>query len=294
MNIIMRNIIHNLICMTVALTALLPIRAHAQRDTTVFLTIAHTNDTHSCIEPITPNYADPKQADKAGFVRRAAQIRDLRKMHPGLLLFDCGDFSQGSAYYNLFKGEVEVKLMNHMHYDACTIGNHEFDFGLENMKRLFGMATFPVVCANYDFTGTVLEGVVKPYVVLERKGLRIGVFGLSPRLEGLVAKANCEGVIYNDPVETAGRVAKQLKLEERCDLIVCLSHLGWEIADENDRKVVAHTRYIDVVLGGHTHTYFSEPAFLQNADGQHVICNQMGKNGQYIGVLELQMDPLPK
>lgn len=290
----MEHIIRNLLRMAVVLTALLPLRLHAERDTTVFLTVAHTNDTHSCIEPITKHYADPKRADKAGFVRRAAQVRDLRKLHPGLLLFDCGDFSQGSAYYNLFKGEVEVKLMNHMHYDACTIGNHEFDFGLENMKRLFELATFPVVCANYDFTGTVLEKVVKPYVVLERKGLRIGVFGLSPRLEGLVTKANCEGVTYNDPVETAGRTAKLLKLEERCDLIVCLSHLGWEIEGDNDRKVIENTRYIDVMLGGHTHTYLTEPEFVVNIDGQHVIYNQMGKNGQYIGVLELQMDPLPK
>lgn len=290
----MRKYIYRLLGVAVLLGVLSPLPISAQQDTTVYLTVAHTNDTHSCIVPISRNHADPKRVDKAGYVRRSALLNDLRKKDPALLLFDCGDFSQGSAYYNLFKGEVEIKLMNHMHYDACTIGNHEFDNGLHNMKRLFRMATFPVVCANYDFRGTVLEDIVKPYIVLERKGLRIGVFGLSPRLEGLVAQANREGVAYTDPVETANRVAGHLKLEERCDLVICLSHLGWNIEEITDSALIGQTRYIDVVLGGHSHTDFIEPEFVVNADGQHVVYNQMGKYGQYVGVLELQMAPLPK
>ncbi len=150
------------------------------------LLILHTNDTHSCIEPLSENDPNPEFAGKGGFVRRATLVKECRKQNKDLLLFDCGDFSQGSPYYNMFGGEVEIKLMNEMGYDAGTIGNHEFDFGMDNMARIFQMANFPIVCANYDVTGTVLEGIVKPYVVLERNGLKIGVFGLSPAVDGLV------------------------------------------------------------------------------------------------------------
>lgn len=156
----------------------------------VGLNILQTSDTHSRIEPISPHAAD-QSAGKGGVLRRVAFVEHYRAEHPGVLLFDCGDISQGTPYYNMFKGELEVKMMNLMKYDAMTIGNHEFDFGLENMARLFRLASFPVVCANYDVSGTVLEGLVKPYVVLQREGLRIGVFGLSPRLEGLVQASNC-------------------------------------------------------------------------------------------------------
>ena len=146
------------------------------------LFLVHTSDTHSCVEPISPNFNDKEQANKGGFIRRISLFKQLREQHAGeMLTFDCGDFSQGSVYYNLYKGEVEVKLMNQMQYDAVTIGNHEFDFGLENMARIFKMATFPIVCCNYDFTGTPCEGLVKPYIVLERNGLKIGIFGVAPQ-----------------------------------------------------------------------------------------------------------------
>ena len=157
------------------------------------LLIFHTNDMHSRVEPFSDDYQDTLLAGKAGMVRRATFIRQQRKEHPDLLLFDSGDFSQGTPYYNMFKGEVEIKLMNAMKYDAGTIGNHEFDFGLDNMARLFKMADFPIVCANYDVRGTVLEGLVKEYTVIEREGVRIGVFGLGAPLDGLVA-AHCYGL----------------------------------------------------------------------------------------------------
>lgn len=262
-------------------------------DETKALLVVHTNDTHSCVMPLNRNLSDTAQADKGGFVRRIALVEQLRKQDPDLLLFDCGDFSQGSPYYNLFHGEVEVRLMNRMRYDACTIGNHEFDFGLENMRRIFQMAEFPVVCANYGFKGTPLEDVVKPYVVLERKGVRIGVFGLSPEMEGLVAEENYRGVTYEDPVQAANRVAAHLKLEERCDVVICLSHLGWNIPGMNDEKLIKGTRYIDVVLGGHSHTYFRNPERVVNADGQEVPCNQMGKNGRFVGTLRLELAAEP-
>lgn len=255
------------------------------------LWIVHTNDTHSCVMPINPLSSDTAQADKGGFLRRASFVRQMREEHPHLLLFDSGDFSQGSAYYNLYKGEVEVSLMNEMKYDAATIGNHEFDFGMDNMKRIYSMAQFPIVCANYDFSGTVLEGLVKPYVILEREGLRIGVFGLSPQMDGLVSAENYKGVKFEDPVSAAERVVGLLRGQEHCDLVICLSHLGWDIEGIDDVEVIPATRGIDVVLGGHSHTYFEHPEIVKNADGKDVICNQMGKNGRYVGVLHLHVDP---
>lgn len=253
------------------------------------LVIVHTNDTHSRIMPVGKLQTDSIQAGKGGFVRRSALIKSLRKEYPGLLLFDSGDFSQGSAYYSLYKGEVEVRLMSEMGYDAVAIGNHEFDCGLENMKRIFEMASFPVVCANYDFTGTVLEGIVKPYVVLERGGLRIGVFGLSPRLEGYTSGSNFAGVVYEDPVSAANRVASLLKEQEKCDLVICLSHLGWDIEGTDDTELIPATHHINVVLGGHSHTLFDAPVVLKDADGRNVVCNQMGVNGINVGMLRLEL-----
>lgn len=259
----------------------------AQTPERVLLTVLHTNDTHSCVMPINKNYADTMQADKGGFLRRAVFVAQEREKDTDLLLFDCGDFSQGSPYYSLFKGEVEVELMNYMRYDACTIGNHEFDFGLENMARLFRKATFPVVCCNYGFSGTVLEGCVKPYVVLERKGVRVGVLGVAPAMDGLVAHANYEGVTYEDPVTAAVRVVEILRGEEKCDVVICLSHLGWNLPGMSDEEFIRATRGIDVVLGGHSHTYLTEPEFVENADGCTVVYNQMGKNGQFVGRMEI-------
>ncbi len=254
------------------------------------LWILHTNDTHSRVEPIPVTDPNPEYAGKAGFVRRATLIKGMREQNKDLLLFDCGDFSQGSPYYNMFKGEVEVKLMNEMGYDAGTIGNHEFDFGLDNMARLFKMANFPIVCANYGVKGTVLEGIVKPYVILEREGVKIGVFGLSPVLEGLVQTKNYEGVVFESPIEAAQRVAKILKEQEKCDLVVCLSHLGWKGEPYSDETLIANTRNIDIVLGGHSHSYFDKTLFYKNLDGRDIPLQQMGKNAVYVGKMKVEME----
>lgn len=254
------------------------------------LLILHTNDTHSRVEPIPVTDPNPEYAGKAGFVRRATLIKGMREQNKDLLLFDCGDFSQGSPYYNMFKGEVEVKLMNEMGYDAGTIGNHEFDFGLDNMARLFKMANFPIVCANYGVKGTVLEGIVKPYVILEREGVKIGVFGLSPVLEGLVQTKNYEGVVFESPIEAAQRVAKILKEQEKCDLVVCLSHLGWKGEPYSDETLIANTRNIDIVLGGHSHSYFDKTLFYKNLDGKDIPLQQMGKNAVYVGKMKVEME----
>lgn len=254
------------------------------------LEILHTNDTHSCILPLNPNLADTLLAGRGGFLRRIAMIEQERKKNPDLLLFDSGDFSQGSPFYTLFKGDVEVELMNRMGYDAVTIGNHEFDFGLDNMARIFRAAKFPVVCSNYDFTGTPLQGIVKPYVVIKRSGLRIGVFGICPPMDGLVDAAKCEGVKYLDPIKTADDVARMLKHDKKCDLVVCLSHLGW-IVNQNvdDHKMVRGNHDIDVVLGGHSHTFFETLQYVENADGKKIPDDQNGKNAIFVGKLLLTM-----
>lgn len=254
------------------------------------LLILHTNDTHSCVLPLNPNLADTMLAGRGGFLRRAAMIDQMRKEDKDLLLLDSGDFSQGSPYYTMFKGDVETELMNIMGYDAATIGNHEFDFGLENMARIFRKAKFPIVCANYDFTGTVVEGLVKPYVIIKRKGVRIGIFGLSPKLDGLVMASTCAGVRYSDPIKTANVVADKLKNEEKCDVVICLSHLGWDEAGLNDMEMMAKTRNIDLVLGGHSHSYFKTLNHVRNLDGKDVPNDQNGKHGIFVGKITLSLE----
>lgn len=256
------------------------------------LYLFHTNDMHSRIEPFPENFQDTLLAGKAGMVRRATFISQQHELHPDLLLFDSGDFSQGTPYYNIYKGEVEIRLMNEMRYDAGTIGNHEFDFGLENMARLFKMADFPIVCANYDVTGTVLEGLVKEYVILNRNGIKIGVFGLGTQLEGLVAKESYGDVKFEDPVSEAQRIADLLKTREKCDLVICLSHLGWKGEPYSDIELIENTKNIDVVLGGHSHSFFESPLYYKNLDGVEIPLQQMGKHAAFVGkmVLTLQKD----
>lgn len=268
-----------------------PKQAKAQKEAKVVkqLVVLHTNDTHSCVMPINPNLADTAMANRGGYLRRVAMIKQERKANPDLLLFDSGDFSQGSSYYTMFKGDVEVGLMNMMRYDAATIGNHEFDFGLENMARLFRMAKFPIVCANYDFTGTCVEGLVKPYTIIKRNGIKIGVFGLSPKMQGLVSDKNCKGVKFLDPTKSANDVVETLKNKEKCDLIVCLSHLGWNTEDTDDKLLMANTRNIDIVLGGHSHSFFKELKYVNNLDGISIPNDQNGKSGIYVGRITVDM-----
>lgn len=269
------------------LTTLIAIWAKAQQQ----ITILHTNDTHSTIMPLSKNVDDTLLCDRGGFIRRMVMIEEERKSDPELLLLDSGDFSQGSSYYTLFKGDVEIGLMNRMHYDAATIGNHEFDFGLENMARLFAMADFPIVCANYNFEGTPVEGLVRPYVIIKRGNISIGIFGLSPKLSGLVSNKMCEGVEFLDPIEKANEVATYLKDVEECDIVICLSHLGWSIAPElDDNQLIAKTRNIDVILGGHSHTYLQKLEWVNNVDGVPVPVDQNGKHGIFVGKLVVSLE----
>lgn len=254
------------------------------------LTIYHTNDTHSTIMSLNPNLADTLKAGRGGYVRRLAMLEEARRADKDLLLFDSGDFSQGSPYYTIFKGDVEVGLMNRMGYDAVTIGNHEFDYGLENMARIFRMANFPIVCANYDFSGTVVEGLVKPYVVLKRKGVRIGVFGICTRLKGLVDDKNFVGVKFLDPTKTAQKMIDLLRGEKKCDIVVCLSHLGWLEGDElSDQSVFKDVKGLNLILGGHSHTYMEELEYVNCSDGSRIPDDQNGKHGLFVGKLTLNL-----
>ena len=256
------------------------------------IVILHTNDTHSTIEPVS-QYSNVKEAaGKAGCVRRATMVKQLREQNPDILLFDSGDFSQGSTYYTMYKGEVEVGLMNIMGYNAATLGNHEFDFGLDNLAKLARQALFPIVCSNCDFTGTPCQDVIKRYCVIERNGLRIGVFGLSPKIDGLIMKENIVGVKYIDPIEATKEVVKLLRGKEHCDIVICLSHLGWGLAPEfiDDQLLISSTSGIDLVLGGHSHTYMREMEWVDNAEGMPVPVNQNGKHGAFVGKITLKAE----
>ncbi len=254
------------------------------------LVILHTNDTHSQIYPFNIQLPDTMKAGRGGFLRRIAMLKEERKKNPDLLYFDSGDFFQGSAYFTLFKGDVEVGLMNQMGIDASTIGNHEFDFGLENMARVFRQATFPILCANYDFTGTPVEGLVKPYTIIKRNGVKIGVFGLSPKMKGLVSDKNCVGVTYLDPAQVALETATMLKEKEKCDMVICISHLGWNSnRGEDDQYMIRGSRNIDLVLGGHTHTYFQQLEYEKNMDGKPVAVDQNGKAAVFVGRLVVDL-----
>ena len=254
------------------------------------LVILHTNDTHSTIFPINEQLPDTMKAGRGGFLRRLAMLKEERQKHPDLLYFDSGDFCQGSAYYTMFKGDVEVGLMNQMGIDASTIGNHEFDFGLENMARIFKMANFPIICTNYDFTGTVMEGVCKPWIIIHRNGVKIGVFALCPKLSGLVSNKNCEGVKYLDPAKVALETATMLKEKQKCDMVICISHLGWEnYRAEDDLYMIKNSRNIDLVLGGHTHTFMPTLEYEKNMDGKPVPVDQNGKHAIFVGKLVVNL-----
>ena len=254
------------------------------------LVILHTNDTHSAIFPINAQLPDTMKAGRGGFLRRIAMLKEERAKNPDLLYFDSGDFCQGSAYYTMFKGDAEVGLMNQMGIDASTIGNHEFDFGLDNMARIFKLATFPILCANYDFTGTPVEGLTKPWIIIKRNGVKIGVFAVCPKLEGLVSAKNCVGVKYLNPGQVALETATMLKEQKKCDVVICISHLGWNSGrGEDDQYMIQNSRNIDLVLGGHTHTYMTSLEHWNNMDGKPVAVDQNGKSAIFVGRLVLDL-----
>ena len=248
------------------------------------LVILHTNDTHSRIEPLPQT--DRTNPDKGGVVRRASYIDQVRAENKQVLLFDAGDFLQGTPYFNLFKGEVEVKAMNLMHYDAATLGNHEFDYGLEVLQKVVRLAHFPIVSSNYDFSETPLSGMVRPYLILKKGKLRIGVIGINIQPNGLIATDNYKGMKYLDPEETANKMAEQLRRKQKCDLVVCLSHLGYGA----DLRLAESSRNIDLIIGGHSHTYLQEPVERMNRENKPVLIYQTSGRGATVGRMDITME----
>lgn len=259
---------------------------------TKHLTILHTNDVHSYIDPFPANH--PKNPNMGGVARRAALIESIRKENPNVLLLDAGDIFQGTPYFNYYGGELEFKLMSMMQYDLATIGNHDFDNGIEGLYAQLPHASFEFVSANYDFKNTIMNGHVKPYKIINKDGIKVGVFGLGVGLEGLVDKKNYKETVYLDPVGVAQDMAKLLKQEKKCDLVICLSHLGYKYKDEPDKicdtKLATLTKDIDLIIGGHTHTFLDKPTVLKNAIGQDVLVNQVGCYGINLGRIDFYFD----
>jgi len=250
------------------------------------IVILHTNDTHSRIEPLPDT--DKYNPGWGGVVNRLAVIDSIRTKNENVLLFDVGDFVQGTPYFNLFKGRVEVEAMNSMRYDAGTIGNHEFDYGLDTLYAIIKGLNFPVVSCNYDFSHTKLNKLVKPYVIVKKFGLKIGVIGVGADPEGLIQKEKYEGMIFRPAIQMVDQYSQKLKKIDNCDLVICLSHLGYS----EDIILARQTYCVDIILGGHSHTFMEAPEVVTNRSGNEVTVFQVGKNGVYLGKIEVELNKM--
>ena len=259
----------------------------AKSDDIKKITILHTNDQHSRIEPFEHS-KDPKYSNKGGFARRASLIHAIRQEEKNVLLLDAGDVFQGTPYFNMFGGELEYKLMSKMGYDCGTIGNHEFDNKLEGLKNQLPNANFDIINSNYDFTNTILDGEINKYKIIVKDGVKIGLFALGVELKGLVDPRAYAETVYLDPIEIAQDMTKKLRNEEKCDLVICLSHLGYDYSTDqvSDKILAAKTSGIDLIIGGHTHTFLPEPEIYENAVGEKVLVNQVGWSGLYLGRID--------
>jgi 5'-nucleotidase len=280
---------------TAASTALLSLGlslSSFKSDSIEHLTVLHTNDVHSYIDPLPADH--PRNPNMGGVSRRAALIEKIRLENPNVLLLDAGDIFQGTPYFNYYGGELEFKLMSMMKYDASTIGNHDFDNGLEGIVSQMPHASFEFISANYDFKNTIMDSYVKPYKIFNKGGVKVGVFGLGIELNGLVDKKNYKETIYKNPVETAQEMVRILKQEKKCDLIICLSHLGYKYNTEPDRicdlKLATLTKDIDLIIGGHTHTFLDKPTIVKNIEQKEVLVNQVGCYGINLGRIDFYFD----
>ncbi len=252
----------------------------------VKLTILHTNDVHSHIDPFPDN--DPKFAGLGGVEQRTALIKKIRNEEKNVLLLDVGDIFQGTPYFNMYGGELELKLMSAMKYDAATIGNHDFDNGLDGLVKQLPHANFPFLSANYDFTDTIMNGHTKPYKIFTMDDIRVGVFGLGIELKGLVDERLYGKTIYLDPLQKAAELSHHLRKNEKCDIIICLSHLGYKYPDDKVSDVVLAKKSmnIDLILGAHTHTFIDTPYRYTNREKKEVMIAQVGWAGIKLGRID--------
>ncbi len=287
-----RNFIKN----TAATSALiglsgLPLTS-CNQDLTKRITILHTNDVHSHIESFSSSH--PDYPNLGGIARRATLIEQIRKENANTLLLDAGDIFQGTPYFNYFGGEVEFKMMSKLKYDAATVGNHDFDNGTKGLDIQLPHAKFDFIISNYDFKNTVLDGKTMAYKVYNKNGIKIGVFGLGIQLDGLVDPNNFKETKYLDPVEIAQEMSNKLKNEFHCDLIICLSHLGYYYKRNpkniSDLNLAKQTKNIDLIIGGHTHTFLPKPTIVKNIDNENMLINQVGKWGIYLGRIDFYFD----
>ncbi|WP_130734987.1 bifunctional UDP-sugar hydrolase/5'-nucleotidase [Flavobacterium sp. J27] len=255
------------------------------------ITILHTNDVHSHIDPFPADH--PRNPNMGGAARRASVIEQIRKEEKNVILLDAGDIFQGTPYFNYYGGELEFKLMSMMQYDLATMGNHDFDNGIDGFYSQLGHANFDFVSANYDFKNTVLDGIVKPYKIITKDGIKIGIFGLGVELEGLVDKKLYKETVYHNPIEVAQSITKTLKEEKKCDLVICLSHIGFKYRNEPERvcdiSLAQQTKDIDLIIGGHTHTFLDKPVLEKNAAGKDVLVNQVGCYGINLGRIDFYL-----
>ena len=264
-----------------------PLHAFTDDIDFVKLVVLHTNDEHSRVEPFPMDGG--RNEGKGGVAKRAALISKIRAAEENVLLLDAGDIFQGTPYFNFYGGELEMKLMSEMKYDAATIGNHDFDGGMDGLLKQMPHANFPLLNVNYDFSDTVLARKIEAYKIFNKGGIKIGVFGVGIELEGLVPKKLYGNTIYNDPLSTANNTAKLLKHELDCDYVICLSHLGFKYENStiSDHTLAASSSDIDLILGGHTHTFLREAIKLPNAVGKDVVVNQVGFAGIVLGRLDI-------
>ena len=250
------------------------------------LVILHTNDTHSQIEEIRSGNG----IGKGGVHQRAEFFARIKAENENVLILDAGDYNQGTPYFTIFKGDLEVQVMNELGYEVVTLGNHEFDNGLDELARRLKNARYTTVCANYDFTDTPLRDIVKPYVIIERGGLKIGIFGITTDLKTLVAKQNIKGMVYKDAYQVTDATALKLRNELGCDLVIALTHIGYSgYPDQlSDINLAQKTENVDIIIGGHSHTFLKSEKIYKNRAGKDVVIVQAGAQGEYVGQLEIE------
>ncbi|MGD9557223.1 MAG: bifunctional UDP-sugar hydrolase/5'-nucleotidase [Mangrovibacterium sp.] len=254
------------------------------------ISVLHTNDIHCHIDPFPET--NPSYAGRGGLARLSALIKGIREENNPVLLVDAGDMFQGTPYFNFYKGELIMKVMTKVGYEASTIGNHEFDNGLEGIEQSLKYAGFPLICSNYDFSQTILRNRFPEYRIFNKNGIKIGLYGLGVEMAGLVAENNYAGTVYLDPVTTARKMEIFLKNERNCDLVICLSHLGLKYRETkiSDTLLAGQTRMTDLIIGGHTHSYLKEPLQLKNAEGKRIIVNQAAWAGLMLGRVDFILD----